>query len=115
MADSEINISRADAGEICVLKVAGKLDAKTAPRLGEELKALIASGRSRIVADLAAVTYIASAGVGTLKASLIDAKKNGGDLKLAALRAEVKDVFDVLGFTRLFAILPSAEAAVKGF
>lgn len=114
MADSQLDISRSEAGGIVTLCVAGKLDARTAPRLNEELKALLAAGKNKLVCDMAGVTYIASAGVGTLKAGLVEAKKGGGDLRLAALRPEVQDVFDVLGFTKLFTIAANASSAASG-
>ncbi|MBX7058747.1 MAG: STAS domain-containing protein [Leptospirales bacterium] len=114
MAEYDLNIQESAQGAAVVLRVAGKLDARTAPRLGDMLKTMIAGGRIKIVCDLQGVSYIASAGVGTLKAALIDAKKAGGDLRLAALQAPVKDVLDVLGFTRLFSIHSDAAAAAKG-
>lgn len=111
---SDFQIARKEQGGIVLLQIAGKLDAKSAPSLSAELKSLIGTGKSKIVCDMSKVSYIASAGVGTLKAALVDAKKAGGDVRLAALQKEVKDVFDVLGFTALFTIGSDVASAAKG-
>lgn len=111
---ADLQIQKKEAGGITVLAIAGKLDAKTAPALSAELKGLVGTGRAKIVCDMSGVSYIASAGVGTLKAGLVDAKKNGGDLRLAGLQQEVQDVFDVLGFTKLFVIGPDLKTAAQG-
>ena len=111
---SDITIQKAEKGAISVLVVSGKLDAKTAPALNTEIKGLLAAGKNKIVVDMKGVSYIASAGVGTLKAGLIEAKKGGGDLRLAALTSEVKDVFDVLGFSKLFKITADLNSAMAG-
>lgn len=111
---SDFQIQKKQAGAIIVLVITGKLDAKTAPALSGELKGLVGTGHSKIVCDMSGVNYIASAGVGTLKAGLVDAKKNGGDLRLAGLQKEVQDVFDVLGFTKLFTIASDVNSAAQG-
>lgn len=114
MSDAELNIQQSAHGAAVVVRVTGKLDAKTAPKLGDQLKALIAGGKNKLVCDLSGVSYIASAGVGTLKAALVEAKKAGGDLRLAALQPPVKDVLDVLGFTKLFSVHSDANHALQG-
>ena len=111
---SDLQIQKKQSGAITVLQITGKLDAKTAPTLSGELKGLIGTGHSKIICDLTGVTYIASAGVGTLKAGLVDAKKNGGDLRLANPKKEVLDVLEVLGFARLFTIAADVNHAAQG-
>lgn len=111
---SDFQIQKTETGGITVLAIRGKLDARTAPTLSGELKGLVGTGHARIICDLSEVNYIASAGVGTLKAGLVDARKNGGDLRLAGLQKEVQDIFDVLGFTKLFTIAADVNAAAQG-
>ncbi|MCB1323777.1 MAG: STAS domain-containing protein [Spirochaetales bacterium] len=114
MSDSSLSIQKQESGGVTIVKVAGKLDAKTAPGLNNELKGLIAVGKVKLVIDMSGVSYIASAGVGTLKANLVAAKKASGDLRLAGLTSEVRDVLDVLGFTKLFVVTPSVADAMNG-
>ncbi|MCB1322926.1 MAG: STAS domain-containing protein [Leptospiraceae bacterium] len=111
---SDLQISAQEKGNIAVFKIQGKLDAKTAPQLNEALKSRLASGKVKIVCDMSGVNYIASAGVGTLKANLVSAKKASGDLRLAGVTSEVKDVLDVLGFSALFTITSDVQSALKG-
>lgn len=111
---SDLSIQKSEQGEAVVLALAGKLDAKTAPGLNSEIKGLIGTGKIKLICEMSKVSYIASAGVGTLKAGLVEARKSGGDLRLAGLTAEVKDVFDVLGFSKLFKIANDVSAALQG-
>ncbi|MCB1172744.1 MAG: STAS domain-containing protein [Leptospiraceae bacterium] len=112
---SDITIQKAEKGSVSVLVVSGKLDAKTAPQLSNELQSLLAGGHKKIVCEMKGVSYIASAGVGTLKAALVEARKGGGDVRLAALTNEVQDVFDVLGFSKLFTISGDLNTALADF
>ena len=95
---SDFQIQKKQAGAVVVLTISGKLDAKTAPGLSGELKGLVGTGHSKIVCDMSGVSYIASAGVGTLKAGLVDAKKNGGDLRLAGTAKRSQRRFRRAGF-----------------
>ena len=99
-----------------VLKLAGFLDGHTFIELERKLDTLIKSGRSRIVADLAGLTYIASAGVGAFINGQHQAKKNNGSVQLARASSSVKEIFDILGLDAIFTIhatLPEGLKAAK--
>lgn len=106
-----MEIQEQPQGGVIVLRPVGRLDSLTCrevePRL---LGALTDSGA--VVVDCAALDYISSAG---LRVLLVAAKQNrttGGRLALAALRDNVREVFDISGFSAIFAIHPTVAAAV---
>ena len=71
----------------------GRLDLPAARALEDALNELCDEGRARLVVDMAGVAYVAS----------------------AALNERVREVFEMAGFDQIFAIHPTAAAAVASF
>ena len=98
-------------GNVMVLKPVGRLDSLSCREF--ETRLLAALDESKTVAvDCAALDYISSAG---LRVLLVAAKHNragGGRLALAALRDSVREVFEISGFSAIFALHPTVAAAV---
>lgn len=81
----------------------GRLDSITAPALEAEISALLPSVRS-LTLDMENLEYISSAGLRViLKAQKTFEKKDG--LKLANVSAQVKEVFDITGFSDFLTIV----------
>lgn len=111
----DLQITSQAAGSVTVLKMAGKLDAQSAPAANDQLKALVGSGKTKVVLDLDGLTYISSAGLGILNANQAEARKAGGMIRLACVKPQVKDVFDLLKFTLLFPMFGTVQDALKDF
>jgi anti-sigma B factor antagonist len=111
----DLQITSQAAGSVTVLKMVGKLDAQSAPAANDQLKALIGSGKTKVVLDLDGLTYISSAGLGILNANQAEARKAGGMIRLACVKPQVKDVFDLLKFTLLFPMFGTVQDALKDF
>lgn len=98
-------------GELLVYGVSGRLDASTVSILERALLRGFATGNKTVVLDLAEVTYISSSGLRVLLTARREARERGGDIALCALSSNVKDVMDMVGFTVLFTIHESVDAA----
>jgi anti-sigma B factor antagonist len=98
-----------------VLSLSGRLDAYSATEVEKKLDSLIEFGQNRLVIDLEKLEYISSSGLRVFLASLKKAKKGQGDIKLACMKPFIKEVFDIAGFSQLFNIFDTQEAAVSGF
>jgi anti-sigma B factor antagonist len=107
-----IEIRQEEVGDVRVLVLAGRLDTETAADLELALQDLQAAGASRFVIDLAEIGYVSSAGLRVLLALAKQLEGGRGSLRLCALNESVKQVFDVAGFSRLFAIFPDRDAAL---
>lgn len=109
----DITESRQDG--FLILTVAGRVDASNAANLEKTLLTAIDGGERRLVVDCGPLEYISSAG---LRALLLAAKRlapAGGKIALAALKEEIKEVFDIAGFSAIFPIYPTtAEALAVG-
>lgn len=82
--------------------------------LRDKVKSLLAQD-SRMVLNLADVTYIDSGGLGTLVALYTTARNAGGAIKLARLTKRVGDLLQVTKLLTVFEVYDSEEAAVQSF
>jgi anti-anti-sigma factor len=99
--------------EVRVLGLSGRLDTDTSADLELAVQDLIDAGGSHFVIDLSGVGYVSSAGLRVLLmlGKSVDGK---GSLRLCGLNPTVRQVFDVAGFTQLFAIFANREAILAG-
>jgi anti-sigma B factor antagonist len=109
-----MEISQTTINNVPVVSVSGRIDAATSRDLEVVLNDLIEKNRSEIVLDLGGVEYVSSVGLRVMLAALKKVKPKKGDLLLASLQPFVKEVFEITGFTRLFAIYPSQAEALLG-
>ena len=100
---------------IVVVDCAGRIVfGEETAELRDQVKALITQG-SRIILNLADVTYIDSGGLGTLVALYTTARNAGGAVKLARLTQRVGDLLQVTKLLTVFEVYNSEEEAVQSF
>jgi len=102
-------------GKVDVLSLSGRLDAYSAAEIEKKLDSLIEGGQPNLVINLEKLEYISSSGLRVFLAALKKVKKQQGDIKLAGMKPFIKEVFDIAGFTQLFNIFDTQDAAVSGF
>lgn len=100
---------------VSVLRVSGYVDTTTSPELERRMQALLREKRYHIVVDLSRVEYISSAGWGIFISEIREIREHGGDLKLAGMVADVREVFDLLEFENILQAFPEADLAVSSF
>ena len=78
------------------IAVSGRVDTVTAP----ELEASLNFGDATcVVIDLAGVPYMSSAGLRLLLAAHKKMVAKGGELQIAHVQADVREVLDITGFS----------------
>ena len=87
----------------CVIALEGRLDTVTAPKLEEEVNANL-EGITELVFDFAKLEYISSAGLRVFLAAQKIMNKQGS-LTICNTSDEVKEIFDVTGFSDIFNIV----------
>ena len=110
-----MDISVRSENGISVFVLQGRIDTQGARELDETLQAAVAEGKSKMVLDMAEVSYISSAGLRTLADIVTRNRENEGDLKLVALSRKVLRVLRIIGFDRFFALYDTLEEAVADF
>jgi anti-sigma B factor antagonist len=81
----------------------------------EKVKSLLAAGNKKVVLNMANVSYIDSAGLGTLVATFHSAKTQGATLKLANLGTKFQEVLQVTKLMTVFDTYDSEAAAIQSF
>jgi anti-sigma B factor antagonist len=100
------------AGDCAVLRVAGEIDVYTAPELRQRVISLIDDGALHIIADLRAVDFLDSTGLGALVGSLKRVRMREGSLDLVTNGGRILQVFKLTGLTRVFALHSSVPDAI---
>ncbi|WP_293676376.1 STAS domain-containing protein [uncultured Phenylobacterium sp.] len=108
-----MDIREETRGDVLVVTAAGRLDSNTAAVLEAVLPAR-AQATPKLVLDLSGVPYVSSAGLRILLMGAKAARAAGHKLVLAGLSPSVREVFDISGFTSIFAIEPDVDAALAG-
>ncbi len=108
-----INSEVLEGGLVLVAPV-GPIDHRTYESLEKKLERLSEDGVTRMILDLSGVTYICSAGMGTLFWWMTEAEtEDNGAFVLCNLSAIVREVFLAVGLMEMFSIADSRESALK--
>lgn len=110
-----MEITKTVANEIVTISLDGRLDASTSPELEKELGALIDEGKIKMIIDFTNLGYISSAGLRVLLMIIKKLKALNGNIVLASLKENVKEVFDIAGFSSIFTIVNNLEEANSKF
>ena len=110
-----MNIHEERNDGVLILGLEGRLDAISSKIFEEKALATIDAGETRLVIDLSRLDYVSSAG---LRVFLLASKRlnpAGGKLVLCSLQEPVKEVFEIVGFYSILAIVGSRDEALKSF
>jgi anti-sigma B factor antagonist len=83
--------------------------------LREQVKSMLAAGQKKIVLNMDHVTYIDSAGLGTLVAAHHSARTQGASLKLSNLGSRFQEILQVTKLLTVFEVYDSEAAAIRSF
>jgi len=112
-SDKEFRISKTtDSSGAVVLGLKGSLGMEAVNKWEAALKEAKEKERSRIILDLTNLDYISSAGVGTFVACIAELRGKGGDLIFVNPTEEIREVFELLGFSKMFRIMENVEEAL---
>ena len=109
-----LDIAQEQQEALRILALRGRLDTDTSADLELAVQDLLAAGARDFLIDLGEVSYVSSAGLRVLLALAKQLEGSKGRLRLCALSPAVFQVFEVAGFSKLFAILKDRSAAAGG-
>jgi anti-sigma B factor antagonist len=99
-------------GDRTVLAVAGEIDVYTAPKLREQIVALVDEGRYDLIIDMSAVDFLDSTGLGVLVGGLKRVRAHDGSLALVCAEERILKIFRITGLTKVFPIHATVDEAV---
>ncbi|NWG19626.1 MAG: anti-sigma factor antagonist [Chloroflexi bacterium] len=98
-----------------VFALAGRLDAVGTAAALLPVNRAIADGARYILLDLDAVTFLSSTALRSFLLARKDLLARDGELRLCNLRPQVREVFELTGFTQVFAIHHTRDEALAAF
>ena len=111
-----LRITDRDVNGIAVLDLEGRIVlGEESNAMRERVKDLLTNGKTKIVLNMDNVTYIDSAGLGTLVAIFHSAKQQGVILKLTNLGSKFREVLQVTRLLTVFEVFDSEAAALQSF
>jgi anti-sigma B factor antagonist len=97
-----------------VVAVTGEIDLFTAPEFKQRVSAPIDAGRSNVVVDLRATTFIDSSSLGVLIGAHRRLKLRGGALVVVCDNEAIVKTFRITGLDGVFTLVPSLDDALDG-
>ena len=99
--------------DIMQLSISGRLDAVTAVEADKDFSKIIAEGHDNLLIDLTELDYISSAGLRVLLVVAKRIQQTNGKVVLCALTTNVKEVFEISGFSSIFNIFTTSDEAIQ--
>jgi anti-sigma B factor antagonist len=97
-----------------VISVTGEIDLFTAPEFKQRVSAPIDAGRTRLVVDLTATTFIDSSSLGVLIGAHRRLRRLNGSLAIVCSSDPILKTFRITGLDGVFTIVSSLEEALDG-
>jgi len=111
----KLTVKSCQHGTATVIEPSGRIDSTTAKEFEQLIAPPLVAGSHRLVVDLSGLEYISSAGLRVFLTAAKQCKSAGGALTLCSASDGVREVFEISGFSSLFGLHDSVEAAVKLF
>ena len=103
------------SGGITLVEVQGRIDQNLTTELDDTLSHLLDDGQVQLLVDLASVDYINSGGLRSLVSAWRHARQRDGALVLCALGPRLQDIFEMVGFDKVFTIYPDRSTALTAW
>lgn len=111
-----LTITEKDTDGITILELSGRVTlGDESNQLRSKIKEVLGKGKMRLVLDLADVSYIDSAGLGTLVAGYTSAQNQGASMKLANLTKKFHEQLHITKLVTVFDVYDSVADATKSF
>jgi len=111
-----LDIQTRDVDGVTLVELSGKIIlGEESSALREKIKDLIATGKTRILLNLARISFIDSAGVGTLVSAYTSARSQGGVVKLSSLTKKFRETLQVTRLLTVFEVFDDDPSAIASF
>ncbi len=108
-----MEITQEKVNDIAVISLSGRLNVTTTAELEQVFTKLLEEKQTKVLVECRELEYISSAGLRVLLTAAKQFKKISGEIALAGLSQNVKQVFEISGFTSIFPIYTTRDEALK--
>jgi anti-sigma B factor antagonist len=106
-----MEVTESRASGTTILRISGRVDSSVSKLLEQRVQDII-SRDEHIIADLAAMSYVSSAGLRSFIVLAKHARARQKTIALVALQDEVAEIFEISGLLELFVICGTVDDAV---
>lgn len=111
-----LTIASREVDGVTVVDLSGRITlGEGSVQLRDAIRELISKGQTRILLNLAEVSYIDSSGLGELVSAYTTAKNQGATLKLLKLTKKVHDLLQLTKLYTVFDISDDEASAIASF
>jgi len=108
-----MDINKEKIGEFLILKIKGRIDTVNSTNLETEINHLFENGEKNLIFNCKAMNYISSSGLRVFLVAQKKAISISGKLYLSNMQPNIKEIFRISGFSRLFRIFDTQEEALE--
>ena len=111
-----MQIAERQSGSVTVLDLSGKVTlGEDSTLLKDKLQSLLHQGRKNLILNLAEVSYVDSAGLGSLVSAYTTVTREGGSLKLVNVTKRLQDLLSITKLLTVFETFDSEDEALRSF
>jgi anti-sigma B factor antagonist len=112
-----MKLTERTVGAVTVIDIDGPitLGEGDTDRLGDKVRSVLHQGHKQLIANLANVSYMDSAGLGELVQAYTTVSRQGGSLKLVGVTKRLNDLLVITKLATVFDSYESEAAAVASF
>lgn len=109
------HVQTRDAGDVTILEIRGRITLGEGASLLREAIRHTLNHNSRVLIDLAEVTYIDSTGLGEMVGGWVSARNRGAEMKLLHIKSQIKDLLQVTKLLTVFECFEDEAVALASF
>lgn len=107
-----MNIKKEKINDFSVIHIDGRIDTLNSTALEAEMEQLHNSGEKKIIINCSDLKYISSSGLRVFLNAQKKAITTQGILSLCNMQLDIREIFDISGFSSIFTIFNSLEEAL---
>ncbi len=111
----EVETQIQKVGSVTIVKVSGVVDSETVDDFGSALASLVEKGEFQILLDIEDLSYINTAGLSVIADVFKKARQNQGSLKIMNAPEAIKELLEIVRFTRIIDLFENEDAALDSF
>jgi anti-anti-sigma factor len=108
-----MNIKKEKIKDFSVLRIKGRIDTVHSTVLENEVNRLFDNGEKYLIFNCGGINYISSSGLRVFLVAQKKAMALKGKLLLCNMQPGIQEIFKISGFSNLFKILETQEAALE--
>lgn len=111
-----VTFNEREKNGVLIIDVIGRITLGSGNQeMRDKVNAALDAGKTKIVLNLAELSYLDSSGVGTLVGCFTSSQNRGATLKLANLTNKIRDLLAITKLLTVFDVHESEESAVNSF